>query len=612
MAPTPQDLDQPVRKRGHIMFKKFNRFTIGVAAIALATMPAFAQQTVKMKSLGTATLSAGAAAPALDTGRLGLEIRNEPADDLAVFKSGFGGVARVPATGVPAPTSNSVASNNFGLFAFNGLTHADQRLAGGGNQFSLEPPDQGLAVGNGFVLEAINTAMAVYDTSGNLLSGPTTLSSFFGLAPEIIRSTATYGPFVSDPKCYYDSATQRFFLTLLEIDQDTSGNYTGTSSVLVAVSQTSSPLGGWNLYSIDTTNAGDPGGPQFGDQPLIGADANGFYITTNEFPLFAPGFNGAQVYATSKSGLESGAPGPVVHFGGLGLAEGYSYSLQPATTPPGGSYESAMGGTEYFLSALDFNATMDNRIAVWALTNTSSLNTATPSLTLTSAVMPSQVYGQPPMTQQNDGFRPLAQFWLNQYYGVPTPPIQKNPLLNTNDDRMNQVVFANGKLWGAVNTVIKPSNGPTSSGIAWFSVTPSVSGAGVAGTVSNQGYVAYSKGNLLFPSIGMNSGGQGVMTFTLSGPKDFPSAAYVPLSASGAGSIHVAMPGVLPDDGFTGYAVFSGYAKHGTAMGVGRWGDYSAACVDEAGNIWFATEYIPGSARTVLANWGTAVGSVTP
>jgi len=56
------------------------------------------------------------------------------------------------------------------------LDHRDQRFAGTGafvnSQFSDEPPDQGLCVGNGFVVEAVNLALAVYDKSGNLLSGP--------------------------------------------------------------------------------------------------------------------------------------------------------------------------------------------------------------------------------------------------------------------------------------------------------------------------------------------------------------------------------------------------------------------------------------------------------
>ena len=39
-----------------------------------------------------------------------------------------------------------------------------------------------------------------------------------------------------------------------------------------------------------------------GDQPLIGADRNGFFITTNEFSIEGPEFNGAQIYAFDKAG----------------------------------------------------------------------------------------------------------------------------------------------------------------------------------------------------------------------------------------------------------------------------------------------------------------------
>ena len=39
---------------------------------------------------------------------------------------------------------------------------------------------------------------------------------------------------------------------------------------------------------------------------------------------------------------------------------------------------------------------------------------------------------------------------------------------------MNAAVFAAGKLWSAVNTVVKTPNGPTRVGIAWFGIAPSV------------------------------------------------------------------------------------------------------------------------------------------
>ncbi len=63
------------------------------------------------------------------------------------FKNG-----KFPKKPLDAPTvpSSSVAGSNPELERrFLGLNHRDQRLANGGNQFSLEPPDQGLCVGNG-------------------------------------------------------------------------------------------------------------------------------------------------------------------------------------------------------------------------------------------------------------------------------------------------------------------------------------------------------------------------------------------------------------------------------------------------------------------------------
>jgi hypothetical protein len=118
--------------------------------------------------------------------------------------------------------------------------------------------------------------------------------------------------------------------------------------------------------------------------------------------------------------------------------------------------------------------------------------------------------------------------------------------------------------------------------------------------------VALNQNDVLFPSIGVNSSGKGVMTFTVAGPDHYPSAGYARIDAtSGAGDVHVAMAGAGPDDSFGGYKAFGG-------SGTDRWGDYSAAVADESGNVWFACEYIPNDPRTVLANWGTFVGHVVP
>jgi hypothetical protein len=587
-------------------------FTSIVIAVLLAVgQSAFAASSQKtLQYRGISRLQPSVAS---STQGVGPEIHPGPEFDSHFDRLAKGSVspARVPSSHVPTPADSVVLGLQAGV-GFDGLTHRDQRLSSNGNQFSSEPPDQALAVGNGYVVEAINTAIRVRSTTGAILVPAVSLNEFFGLAPSINRTTGVYGPFTSDPKAYYDPGTQRWFVTMLEIGQDpNTGDFLGQSAVMIAVSQGADPTGGWFIYSLDTTNAGDPvnhpGCPCLGDQPLIGADANGFYVTTNEFPLFQDGFNGAQVYAMSKAQLEVGPAGTVsaVTFSNIPLAEGPAYSLQPATTPPGGAHASGQGGTQYFLSALDFNNNLDNRIAVWALTNTQSLNTATPALTLQYAIMASQVYGAPPSAQQRPGPTPLADLIKAGAITGTKTPTQNLPLVDANDDRMQQVVWADGKLWSSLNTVVKPANGVVKSGVAYFVVAPGWSGTTLNGSIVTQGYLSVSNHALIYPSVGVTAAGRGLIAFSVVGDSVYPSAAYAPIDAvNGAGPIRFVAMGVAPDDGFSGYPVFGSR--------VGRWGDYSAAVADSDGSIWFANEYIPNAQRTTLANWGTFIGRIVP
>jgi hypothetical protein len=198
----------------------------------------------------------------------------------------------------------------------------DSRLADGGQTLAVEPPDQGLCAGNGFVLESVNSAIRVYDTNGNALSGVTSLHTFYGYP--FANSAAGLGPQISDPFCYYDPDTRRWFHVIATADRvGTTSALAGTNHIDLAVSQTSSPLGLWNIYKIPTQNDGTEGtpdhhcdgGPCFGDFPKIGADANGIYITENESPFFFVGAYRAQIYALSKRALAAGVvPVTVVQF----------------------------------------------------------------------------------------------------------------------------------------------------------------------------------------------------------------------------------------------------------------------------------------------------------
>jgi hypothetical protein len=518
----------------------------------------------------------------------------------------------------PSPAGTPVVNSIGDATGFNGVSHLDQLLAGTGiyanTQSPLEPPDQGLCAGNGFVIEPVNDALAVYDENGNSLTAVTALNQFYNRIPFVDPVTGAIGDFISDPKCYYDPVGKRFVQTVLEVDAP--GNFDGQAPfnrthVLIAVSQTSDPTGSWNLYSIDTSDDGlngtpaHTGCPCLPDQPLLGANKDGVFVDVNEFqdnPNFF--FNGGQMFALGRASLESGAASVgFVHLDVGTVPTGDASlprwgSIQPSTSiDPGGGTELLMtGGPE---DIFQNNAPLDNRIAVWSLTGTGSLNNPTPSVALRHVVLTSETYGLPinQGATQKAGPTPLRDL-LFSLFG------ENDPLetINGNDSRMNQVVYVNGILYAGVNTTVTSATGPPRIGIAYFAVAAAGTPVGVFATIAHQGYVAVAGENVLFPSIAVNKFGLGAMAFTLSGPDFFPSAAYVRFAAIlPVGPIHIAGPGVAPEDGFSGYTFFQV-----PTPGVARWGDYSAAVAAD-GAIWMGNEFIPGGTRSIFTGWGTFI-----
>ncbi len=540
--------------------------------------------------------------------------------------------------------SDKKAKSNPNLIqSFDGLNHRQQRLANGGNQFSLEPPDQGMCAGNGYVLETVNDVLRVFDTSGNPVTGVVDQNTFYGYIPAINRTTGVRGPFVTDPSCLFDVPTQRWFHVVLTLDSLPNGAFTGKNHLDLAVSKTADPTGAWNIYRLPAQDDGTDGtpdhhcpqnndgtghGPCLGDYPHIGADANGFYITTNEYAFFPDNiFMSANVYAFSKAALASGAPTvSVTQFDTVGADNGNpGFTLWPSQSPGTGSFESGAGGTEYFMSsnaAEEANGEGDSTdLLVWALSNTSSLG-GTPALSLSHTTLTVGQYAIPPKADQKTGDFPLGQClndtacatFLNGEPDPFAPEVESH--LDANDTRMQQVDFANGKLWGALDTALT-INGGQKAGIEYFVVKPSVTGGTVSAKLALQGYLGLANNNLTYPAVGVTPSGRGVIAFTVTGADYFPSAGYASIDAQvGAGDIHTASAGLGPADGFTSYKYYVGNPPRT------RWGDYGAAAV--VGNhVWIASEYIHsactlaqylaapvgscGGTRSALGNWGTRI-----
>ncbi len=473
--------------------------------------------------------------------------------------------AKATTNSTQLPTSASAVfsgSSKGGLLQnFNGLSSLDNQKVNG---FQLEPPDQGLCVGNGFVVELINLVGAVYQPGGGITAGPFGLQAFFAETP------GQSGTFISDPRCYFDTSTNTWFATVLAFNQNSS---TLGTHMDLAVNSSGDPTTSWTVYRIDTTNQSDPGCPCLPDQPILGIDQYNVYITENEFPFFSFGFNGAQIYAISKSQLVSLSPTVnTAHFGNLTTAGFPTYHLEPAIT-----YGKA--SAEYLMNSIGPFDNLDNRLGLWAITNQQAVTSGgTP--TLLNTTLNSETYVAPSFAPNPNG-----------------------NVLNPDDDGLLQLQYSNGNLWTSLNTALLISGDSASrDGAAWFEVHPTVSGSQVSGQFVHQGYVALKGSYLLYSAIATSPDKAAVMVFTVTSASLNPSAGYAVLQSgsSSFGSVQIAAKGTTTDNGFT----------CGGPLSPCRWGDYSAAVVAPGStNVWVATEYIPPVGASG-ANWGTRVFEV--
>jgi hypothetical protein len=532
--------------------------------------------------------------------------------------------------------------------SFDGLDFFDQRFANGGNQFSVEPPDQGLCVGNGKVVEIVNSVYQVFSTTGQALTNPIDVNSLFGYAPAIVRSgpnRGQVGPDVFDPSCLFDQQTGKFFIVASTLDRvGTTSALAGTSHVDILVG--SDPTQSYQRFSIDTTNDeqctldGKKPGPCFPDFPHIGADAYGFYVTTNVFDFFGPDFNGVHVYAMPKALLASGASSvPVTLLSTNGdTPDGTGFSVIPAVTP-GTQFQTDNNGTEYFVSsrAVFTDDGTSNSIVIWKLTNTRSLLSSSPNPQLGFSLVNVDEYGIPAPPTQKPGNVPLANCvgsttlipaigapcWSVLGLGFTHPVTKTENVLDGNDSRVGAVSFANGKLWATLGSAASDSSGQPFDGVAWYVMNPSPSNV----QLINQGLLVKDGTNLTYPSIAATENGRAALNFTIVGPNDYASAGYAGLDPRlGTGDVQYAAVGAGPQDGFSEYAPFF---KNGSPRP--RWGDYSASVAD-GHSIWTANEYIGqtctfeqylqpsptntaafgtcGNTRGSLGNWDTRISQL--
>jgi hypothetical protein len=189
--------------------------------------------------------------------------------------------------GMPAPTQN-----------FAGLSFTDPVT--GGTAGAGYPPDTEGDVGPNHYIQAVNTAIAIYNKTGTRLAAFTFNSLFTGANPPC--DTSNFG----DPTVVYDPMANRWFVA----DFSWSNLQNGPYYECIAVSKTADPVaGGWWLYTI---RADDAARPYFTDYPKMGIWPDGLYISYNTYDCLnadcsSATNHGFRAQALSRTALEAGA-----------------------------------------------------------------------------------------------------------------------------------------------------------------------------------------------------------------------------------------------------------------------------------------------------------------
>lgn len=248
-----------------------------------------------------------------------------------------------------------------------------------------------------------------------------------------------------------------------------------------------------------------------------------------------------------------------------------------------------------YFPAIPYSTSLSNRttLALWVLTNTQSLTSPHPSLSLQYSVIKTPLYFKPgdPATQK-PGPCPLGQM-----SNLPEQDVANS------DGRLLGAVWANGKVWITLASSYDDGN-QTSATVAalspaWGTLTTGKQCSNFKAKLGPFKQIGVEGQHLLYPSVNFNRFGKGVMAMALSGPDYYPTAAYTTIDSKGSigTEVLIAALGVAPIDDFEAYH----------PPGNNRYGDYQIVSVDEKGQIWAAVEYIGAGTRTLAGNWQTFI-----
>ena len=396
----------------------------------------------------------------------------------------------------------------------------------------ISPPDTMGGVGNNHIIEILNNGYAVYDKATGMQLFTSGLEQFFIDAGLPARGA---GEFVTDPRVVFDPTVNRWFVVAIDANPANIG--TASNNVLLAVSLTDNPLDGFTglEFVADTVDMN-----RLGDYPTLGVDADGVYITTNNFN---PGFSDVSVYSIPKADLLAAVPT---------LANMTRFEVTDSTM---------FGDT--IQPVIDFGPSdgITNLLATEGFGGGSNLVRAD----ITGSGGPGAVLGAPVDV-------PVL------FYAPGPPGLQPSGALldNVSPRFGSNVVKVGGSIWAA--HAVQGVTG--TSAVRWYEIDATTN------TVLQTGEINDPQLDFLDPSIAVNAAGAVVIGFTGTGLTQSASsmAAYGSTDAMGVTTFQA--PQILQ----------AGIGSYNTGGGFSRWGDYSATVVDpnDPNTFWTFQEFSNG------------------
>ncbi|MEO7266088.1 MAG: T9SS type A sorting domain-containing protein [Ferruginibacter sp.] len=426
-----------------------------------------------------------------------------------------------------------------------------------GDNASIIPPDVHGVAGPNHLMVVHNSEFKIMDKTGVQISKTSASSFWSGVSPNGL----------SDPHVEFDKYTNRWIM----IGQS---NLDATSSLLVAVSQSSDPTGNWNRYAFRVDLSSTLGF----DYPLVGYNQNWLVVTGNMFSIAASSFQGTQIYIFDMASLNTGAAVTIgTNAQRISNATGSGSALSPVTT-----FESGAPTNPLYI-VQNWNG------------GSAALRLSTLTGTIPSVAWNEISASFPTGSTAWSGTSGLAN-------NNSSPQAVEARKINSGDNRMCNAVMVNGKIW-TTHHVFLPQGAPTRAAIQWWQLQPN-------GAVLQNGLIDDADPNIhrTYPTIAVNPNEDVLIGYSRFSTTTFPSAAYSFRKAATAVN-------TLNDE----VVYLNGKANYWKDFGAGRarWGDYSNTCLDPiSGRFWTLQEFADNrnGAGTVDGDsrWGSWWAEVAP